>query len=491
MISDLSYTKIPGNVQNYRRSSSGTIPLLGLNAFFSGAGNQITSIPYFAEPRINSGAQSMTTQTDDWNKATLVHNGSQEGLQYFGCWLDFNQTEPQFPPQAPSGNDGPFSGRVPILQLVRGIHQCLVAEIRFQPGATDPIPNGATPSSSDRLAQRNLAIVESDNPGIASTHVVQHTLLVKASDRRAAKDFAAVAVADTGDPRTLYDELVIRWNDIPRDTMASFYSPDWDAHAIVKFAATLRPGPQVLSVLDANTIGCPAGDITYIPIPGQVSKPIPGLVTLHLPLSVRAGQQFKVDVQQHSGLTFQRTRRGRSDATLAARQDYNLSRRKVLGAFRMTVLVQTGPRLVSKLVRNLAVLRYIFPAIPAADSWRPVFERYIRQLGDQVSGLGVDPAQVPASADDPGVPGHGHGDVHSVTGKVSEVMFNCFGNFEGFLLEGCGEVHRFRSTEPAIGELALRACRDRLWVSVLVRDGREERICELIIRAGFPEGPCH
>ena len=150
-------------------------------------------------------------------------------MQYFGCWLDFNQTDPQFPVQVPGGSDGPFSARLPIVQLVRGIHQCLVAEVRFQPGATDPIPNGATPSSSDRLAQRNLAIVESDNPGIASTHVVQHTLAVKPSKVNPKAAFAAVGERAG---RTPYDELVIRWNDLPRDTSASLYSPDWSADEI-------------------------------------------------------------------------------------------------------------------------------------------------------------------------------------------------------------------------------------------------------------------
>jgi hypothetical protein len=136
MVSDLSYTTNPGaDVQNYRRKSDGTIPLLGVNRFFSGAGNQIVSIPYFAERRINSGTQSMTAQADNWNKQTLVHNGTQEAFQYFGCWLDFNQTDLQFPANVPVGSDGPFSGRLPIIQLVRGIHQCLVAEVRFQPAA--------------------------------------------------------------------------------------------------------------------------------------------------------------------------------------------------------------------------------------------------------------------------------------------------------------------------------------------------------------------
>ena len=55
----------------------------------------------------------------------------------------------------PSGRDGPYAGgRQTIQTLIRGTHQCLVAEVFFQPAGTDPIPAGATPASSDRLAQR-------------------------------------------------------------------------------------------------------------------------------------------------------------------------------------------------------------------------------------------------------------------------------------------------------------------------------------------------
>jgi hypothetical protein len=171
MISDLSYTNdTDAEMQNYRRTNAGTIPLLGVNSFTSGDGNQIVSIPYFAERRINTATQSMTSQLDNINKHTLRHAGAVEAHTYFGCWLDFNQTDPQFPVNVRKGNDGPFTGRVPILQLIRGTHQCLVAEIRFQPDTTDPISNGATPASSDRLAQRHLALVESDNLGIESPH---------------------------------------------------------------------------------------------------------------------------------------------------------------------------------------------------------------------------------------------------------------------------------------------------------------------------------
>src|SRR5262249_33804737 len=118
MVSDLSYTNnIGAALQNYRRTLDGTVPLLGINQFTSGAGNQIVSIPYFAERRVDTSTKSMASQTDNSNKQPLVHAGAQEAIQYFGCWLDFNQNDPQFPVDVPGGSDGPFSGRVPIVQL--------------------------------------------------------------------------------------------------------------------------------------------------------------------------------------------------------------------------------------------------------------------------------------------------------------------------------------------------------------------------------------
>jgi hypothetical protein len=101
--------------------------------------------------------------------------------------------------------------------------------------------------SCDRLAQRNLAIVESDNPGIASTHVVQHTLLLKPS--KASLFQPSAAGAARGDTRSLYDELVIRWNDIPRDTVASL--ADSHRHELrwrSLYVAVLTCSPELLAV---------------------------------------------------------------------------------------------------------------------------------------------------------------------------------------------------------------------------------------------------
>jgi hypothetical protein len=71
----------------------------------------------------------------------------------------------------------------------------------------------------------------------------------------------------------------------------------------------------------------------------------------------------------------------------SGKQDVSLSARKVLGAFRVTVVVKIGGPLLRKLVRNFAVLRYILQAIPAADTWHPVFVRYLAQFGDQINPI--------------------------------------------------------------------------------------------------------
>lgn len=462
MVSDLSYTSNTGaQMQNYRRGAGGTIPLLGINKFFSGGGNQITSIPYFAQPRIDSGSQSMATQQDNTNKHTLVHAGPVEAHSYFGVWLDFNQTEPQFPVDVPSGSDGPFTGRVPIMQLVRGVHQCLVAEIRFQPGVADPIANGAKPATSDRLAQRNLAIVESDNPGIESTHRVQHTFALKPSLSAGAGPLPASA-ASRLEQRLRYDELVFFWHDLPRETRASLYLPQWQADDVIALAESLRPGPHIITKIDAHTVAFTVGDIAYIPIPGAIRELTPALLTLQLPPTVLAGQRFAIDVQHHAGPTLRIDVRGEKKGAKV-----NLSRRHVLGAFQVRVAVGAGEPLLRKLVRHLAALRYIFQAIPATDPWHPVFVRYLDQLGDQIAGLGLDPGQIPATPDDPGLPGQaGPERPGELTGKVREVIFDCFGDFICFVLESCCEHHRISSREKGVAEIVLRACRERCTVTV-------------------------
>lgn len=216
----------------------------------------------------------------------------------------------------------------------------------------------------------------------------------------------------------------------------------------------------------------------------------PGLLTLRLPDTVQAGQSYTVDVQQHSGTT--RVSRTAAPAIRAAQVENGraastvvLSTRKVIGAFQIGVRVSRGRSLVRRAVRNLAVLKYIQAGIPASDSWRAVFDRYVGQTAQQVDALGVDAEAVPPSADDPwrggGKPGK---DRRRLVGKVVEVDYDCFGDFVGFVLSDCGELHRLRSTERPIERVALRAFRRRLLLRVDVSsdDQRIRRIAVVFRR---------
>jgi len=142
----------------YRTFVSGPthIPLLGRQ------GDEIATIPFFASPRVGA-----------------------ETVAWFGCWLDINQpNDLRFPGRllgATPANlpDGPFQGTGPLLSIqqhVRSLHQCLIAEIDLD-GQT--IPSWQDPSTSDKLAQRNLAFVNVPNPGVVNSRVAPQTLQIR------------------------------------------------------------------------------------------------------------------------------------------------------------------------------------------------------------------------------------------------------------------------------------------------------------------------
>jgi hypothetical protein len=386
MVSALDYDATSGSAGNYRRTgnTSGSMPLLGIEPNAVGT-PEIASIPFFAEAR----HADLTTQTDATNTQSITANGIEQDA-FFGCWLDLNQTELRFPanPSAdPGGPNGPFTGGAPgnplqsIQTLVRGYHQCLVAEIFFWPPGTvtDPIPPRSTPASSDRIAQRNLSIVDSSNPGWPDAHTVQHTFVVKPSTPQSnlttfantpALDKAASTVRFIGP-----DELMVRWNNIPRKSTATFYFPEVLADEILALSA-LRQHPTVLTKVDDHTLACKLADITYIPLPGGRKGNMAGLMSVTLAPSVRTGQVYRVSVEQYSGIT-----------------------RKTQGAFQMTVPVKTDPEILPVELRKLSVLRYIHQTIPVANRWYGVFVRYIDQIARRVRALGGDPDSVKPSPD--------------------------------------------------------------------------------------------
>jgi tyrosinase-like protein len=411
-------------IGNYRRSNNtngSSVPLLGIENDSQGQ-PETSCIPFFASPRVDTSTQKMTDQPPDnveflpgasfphTNIQTIKGTGS-ENVAYFGAWLDINLApgDPNFRrlPLSQSGvsgwPDGPYSGSLPSLQqLMLGTHHCMVVEVFFWPPGTtgDPIPHAASPASSDRLAQRNLALVKSGNPGFPATHSVQHTFVVKPAvrtfDRRlvaarqaiaaraaAASDKSAkrAAAADAKTAAAIVtrgyrgpDELIVRWNNVPRNAEAMFYMPEIQADDILNLSA-LRQHPTVLEKVDAHTLRCRLSDVTFIPLPSR-NGTIAGLLSLTLPQGVRAGQVFRFSVEQYSGYTL-----------------------RTLGAFQMTIPVKPDAEILPEEIRKLSVMRYIQQAIPPTSRWYSVFIRYLDQIAGRVRGFGGDPDTVKPSPD--------------------------------------------------------------------------------------------
>src|ERR1051326_8728684 len=85
---------------------------------------------------------------------------------------------------------GPYGPGKSIKQLIAGKHQCLIAEINLDPPEPQ-IANGVSPSTSDKLAQRNLNII-----GVASPHLVP----------------VAFDIKPTAAGHTKPDELMFDWS---------------------------------------------------------------------------------------------------------------------------------------------------------------------------------------------------------------------------------------------------------------------------------------
>lgn len=360
----------------YRRGTNTAgdpIPLLGLQ------GGEVVTMPCFASSRVNTALQSMTEQTDLPNVRTIAATGGTETTAYFGAWLDINQTELRFPLYA--GGDGPYSsGMRSVQELLRGRHQCIVAELHFP---SDLIPEGASPGSNDNLSQRNLIIDESANPGTPASRTVAHPFEVKPSVSPGSTVPATLAALTATEPETGRrvaldippgaDELMIRWGNLPAGTEVSFFLSGVSAEELLTLAAQ-RIGPDVFEVADDSTIRIRLGQVSYIPLPAGRTTPLAGFMTMTLPPGITVKDRFKVVVAQVAGAT-----------------------RRVIGTFEWVISVRHASELLAEQARTLAVMRHIASTIPPANRWYPVFAKYLAHLADRVDALGGDPNLVPAS----------------------------------------------------------------------------------------------
>jgi hypothetical protein len=470
----------------YRQSSDGVlngqkIPLLGR------INNNILSIPCFAAQRVNSGAVSMTTQADPANVRTLVHDATGiEVESFFGCILDVNQSAQAVFPLNPA-SDGPFGGALQsVLSLVRNAHQCLVAEIAFDP---DAIPAGASPSTSDKLAQRNLSLVESDNPGGGESRRIPNTFEVRPTP---------AVHATVG----FHDELMIDWGNVPAGSVARVYLPDTAPDEVLDLARRLYRA-RGLQRIDAHTVQVAAEGITYIPVPAGAQVNHAGLLTIDLPAGVRRGQRFSAAVRQltHTG-RIRKTPQGavdsQADALVAASHGSLagaaaggrlLVWEVVLGAFQVTIPISTRTLLFDAEARLLSVLRWILGTIPPGNRWYLPFRRYVAEIGQRFHGFGGDPGTVkpdpnglpggPRPGGEPEVPGVGR---LAFSGKVTGLLYDRWGDFEGFTLDTEAGERLFLSREHTIEDLANRAWTQRIFVVVYARASDPQRPERIVLK---------
>jgi hypothetical protein len=299
------------------------------------------------------------------------------------------------------------------------------------------------------------------------------------------------------------DELMINWTTLPVGSSASLYMPGLNADDIIAESAALY-GYRPFGKVGRDTMACAARGIVYLPIPRAPGN-VAGLLDVTLPKTVRAGESFTISVHQltNQSARIPIDRNPVVDSAMFIPPTYkSITWRKAIGAFKLGIAVKSEKQTLPIVERNLSLLRWIFQSIPADSRWRPIFERYLGALAQEVSGLGGDPGKIPASGTgvwsggphshgggSSGHPGDGggpaptrHRDRQGFVGKVDGLIFDHFGDFEGFVLETeTGERLHFYSRAENLRKVVERAWASRLRVTVFAEDASEDRPRRIVL----------
>ena len=178
------------------------------------------TIPFFAtgnSPNFNDPTNP-EYGNNGINIQTITIPSGDNTWAYFGCFLNVYDHA-----NIVNGSQ--------VQALLMGTHHCLVAEIAYDDA---PIinSNGVTmsPENSDKLAQRNLQITLSDNPGIIATHRIPQTF-----DLRPTLSIAK----NSGHLLDYPDELMIDWGNTPVGSIVSIYWPQVDTTNVLQLASRI------------------------------------------------------------------------------------------------------------------------------------------------------------------------------------------------------------------------------------------------------------
>jgi hypothetical protein len=430
------------------------------------------SLPFFATA--NYGKNPTDYNSGGANNQTIIIPDNHDYTwAFFGCFLNVYDLS------------NVIGGSNIQVWTAGSAHNCLVAQIAYS-GAPILNTNGVieNPENSDKLAQRNLQLTPSGNPGFPATHRVPQTL-----DSRPSQPIT-VPMKAKGVPSLLSypDEIMIDWGAVPAGSVASVYWPAVNASDVLQLAATLYPG-HGLTAFDPHTLQCQvASRVTYIPIPTGTGGSFAGLFTLDLPASIHVGNEFDITVRRISTKqqpVYQppQIQRHAVQAVLAPQP---LEWRYITGTFHMKVPVQKESGILPVDENLLSILEWRLTIIGPGNRWYPVLLRYIDVLKQRIIGMGGDPNKIPPSPDGYQPPVHVHKpepSEHCYTGKVTNLFFDRFGDFEGFdLRTEKGEEHSFRAFEHEIEELIYLAWVERFVITVCVRACEGHPVVAVILR---------
>jgi len=291
---------------------------------------------------------------------------------------------------------------------------------------------------------------------------------------------------------------------------ASIYWPAVAAADVLALAKQFYSTHQ-LSAADAHTIQCvvPKG-FTCVPIPSGTGPNFAGLFTVDLPQGVTTGETFTITVRRVSTHRAAKTQAppppppppsqpkiaGAAAMALTVAREPMRNWRNVVGTFAVRIPVTTARVMLPPEENTLAIMKWRLEQMAPGNRWIPVLKRYISFIEGRLKGLGGNPGAVkpsPWGSYGPPTQKGGHGDhwgghCHEATGKVNGVVYDRFGDFEGFhLLTEDGHERGYRSREAEIEALVRYAWAERVVVTVVSEAHKPDQPVSIILRRAPPQ----
>ncbi len=214
---------------------------------------------------------------------------------------------------------------------------------------------------------------------------------------------------------------MIDWGNTPAHSTASIYWPQVLAADVLALASA-RYSSHQLTASDPHTIQCPVTDgVSYVPIPPGIGQSLAGLLTVDLPSTVVAGQEFDVvlrrvrsrqpvqlqlaaeepdEAEPPAALARRARSRGRRtegqlNTPVAGKHHVpeELNWRYVTGAFQVKIPVSKAPAILPQERDTLAIFKWRLLQTSPASRWYPVLQRYVDLVIARVAGSAATPAR--------------------------------------------------------------------------------------------------